>query len=100
MHNDIISLTEFKTNASEWVERLQHQPPIILTQNGKGRVVVQSYDAYRQAQDALTMTQIVARGEADVRAGRTSAHDKVFADLRRDLDARITAGKKSQRHAG
>ncbi|MDN5874657.1 MAG: type II toxin-antitoxin system Phd/YefM family antitoxin [Sinobacteraceae bacterium] len=88
MPSDIISLTEFKAHASEWVERLQHQPPIVLTQNGKGRVVVESYEAYQQAQDALAMMQIVARGEADVRAGRTTPHKQVFAELRRDLAAR------------
>lgn len=100
MPSDIISLTEFKNNASEWVERLQHQPPIVLTQNGKGRVVVQSYAAWQQAQDALAMMQIVARGEADVRNGRTTSHAKVFADLRRDLEARTRAGKKGKHRAG
>ena len=42
---EIISLTEFKNDASGWIERLQHQPSVILTQNGKGRAVVQSYEA-------------------------------------------------------
>lgn len=39
---DIISLTEFKNDASGWIERLQSQPPVIITQNGRGRAVVQS----------------------------------------------------------
>ena len=32
MANDIISLTEFKNDASGWIERLQSQPPVVLTQ--------------------------------------------------------------------
>lgn len=42
---DIISLTEFKADAAGWIERLQHQPAVVLTQNGRGRAVVQSYEA-------------------------------------------------------
>ena len=37
---EIISLTEFKSDASGWIERLQHQEAVVLTQNGRGRAVV------------------------------------------------------------
>ena len=94
---DIISLTEFKSDASGWIERLQSRPPVVITQNGRGRAVVQSYEAYRQMQDSLAMMAIVARGEADVHAGRVTPHEEVFSDLRRDLKARSEKGGKDKK---
>lgn len=90
---DIISLTQFKNDASGWIERLQSQPPIVLTQNGRGRAVVQSYESYQQTRDAMAMLSIVARGATDASAGRVTPHDKVFSDLRRDLLDRSGRGK-------
>ncbi len=84
---DIVSLTEFKSDASGWIERLQNQPPVVITQNGRGRAVVQSYESYRQMCDSLAMLAIVARGDSDIHAGKLTPHEKVFADLRRDLQA-------------
>lgn len=94
---EIISLTEFKSDASNWIERLQNQPPVVLTQNGRGRAVVQSYEAYRQMQDALAMMQIVAQGEADIRAGRVMPQDEVFAEARARLKAKLTTAKGNSR---
>lgn len=96
---DIISLTEFKADAAQWIERLQHRDAVVLTQNGRGRAVVQSYEAWRQTQESLAMVQIVAQGAADVRAGRVASQKKVFADLRRELDA-ASAGAKGRRKRG
>lgn len=96
---DIISLSEFKSDAAKWIERLQHQESVVLTQNGRGRAVVQSYEAYRQTQETLAMLQIVAQGEADIHAGRITPQEKVFAHLRRDLKARseMPAGGRRKR---
>lgn len=89
---EIISLTEFKNDASGWIERLQHQPPVILTQNGKGRAVVQSYAAWQQSQNTLAMLQLIARAEADVTARRVSSTEEVFAVAQKRLKDRLRAG--------
>ena len=96
MPNDIISLTEFKNDASRWVKRLQSRPPVVLTQNGRGVLVVQSYDAYRQQLDELAMMQIIAHGEADVRAGRTIAHAQAMAEAHARIDAIAKAKAKAK----
>lgn len=97
---DIISLTEFKSDAAGWIKRLQHQEAVVLTQNGRGRAVVQSYETYRQMQESLAMLTIVAQGEADIAAGRVTPQDTVFADLRRDLKARFATPAKRRRKRG
>ncbi len=80
MPTDIISLTEFKNDASGWARRLQSQPPVVLTQNGKGVLVVQSLDAYQRTLDGLALAQIGARATQDIQDGRTIPHEQVMAE--------------------
>ena len=93
-NEEIISLTEFKNDASGWIERLQHQPPVILTQNGKGRAVIQSYEAWQQSQNTLAMLQLIARADADVSAGRTFSTEEVFASAQARLNERLESRKR------
>lgn len=86
---EIISLTAFKSDASQWIERLQNQPPVVLTQNGRGRAVIQSYEAYRQMLAELALLRRVRQVEADVAAGRTYSTQEVFADARERLNAKL-----------
>lgn len=89
-HEDIISLTEFKADAAGWVERLQSQPAVILTQNGRGRAVVQSYDEYERARAELALVLRLNRALADDGEGRTATHAQVVARTR----ARLRNGAK------
>lgn len=94
MPTDIISLTEFKNDASGWIERLQNQPPVVLTQNGRGKAVVQSYESYRQQRYAVAVLQRVIRGQADALAGRTVPHEIVgFIATQSPLTARRVAAR-------
>ncbi len=82
---DIISLTQFKSDASGWLERLQTQAPVVLTQNGRGRAVVQSYEGYQHTQFQLALLTRLNRALADHKAGRTKPQEQVFADARARL---------------
>ncbi len=91
MTSDIISLTEFKNDAAGWIRRLQKQPPVVLTQNGHGTAVVQSYEAYRQVQFELALMRRALRAEADHRAGRTVSHEQMMAEVRELLGPNLAA---------
>lgn len=92
---EIISLTEFKNDPSRWIERLQHhQPPIILTQSGKARAVLESYEAWQQSQNALAMLQIIGRSGADVTAGRTYTTEEVFVSAQTRLKERLNRHRR------
>ena len=92
MPTDIISLTEFKNDASGWLERLQHQPPVVLTQNGRGKAVVQSYESWQQQRFAIALLHRVIQGQADAAEGRTLPHDQVIAEAYALIDT-VAAGK-------
>lgn len=86
---DIISLTEFKSDASGWVKRLQKQPPVVLTQNGRGVAVVESYEEHRRREIQLAMLMRVNQAMADDRAGRSIPHAQMMAEVRALLKQRL-----------
>ena len=83
MTDPIISLSDFKSDASQWLKRLQEESDaVVLTQNGRASAVVQSYETYQRQQQALLMLKLLAQGEADIAAGRLIPQEEVFAKLR------------------
>lgn len=78
LETGIESLTSFKRQTAEYLKRLhQTGEPVVLTVNGKARIVVQDAGAYQKLVDAAAKVEreetIVAirEGLADVKAGRT-----------------------------
>jgi len=72
--NDIRSLSDFKRNTVELLDRLRKTGhPLVLTINGKAEVVVQDAAAYQTLLDRLDAIEGIQRGLADVKAGRAAA---------------------------
>ena len=83
MSDPIISLSDFKSDASQWLKRLQDESDaVVLTQNGRASAVVLSYETFQRQQQALLMRKLLAQGEADIAAGRLVPQEEVFAKLR------------------
>ena len=82
--NDIRSLSDFKRNTVDLLDRLRKTGhPLVLTINGKAELVVQDAGAYQALLDRAEAIEGIRRGLADVKAGRTKAARRVFARLRR-----------------
>jgi prevent-host-death family protein len=83
--NDIRSLSDFKRNTSELLDRLRKTGnPLVLTINDKAEVVVQDAKAYQELLDRVETIEGIQRGlAADVKAGRTKPAREVFNRLRR-----------------
>lgn len=93
MSEHILSLTDFKADASQLLKRMQEEDatPLVLTQNGRASAVVQSYDDYQSLQKSLLMMKLLALGEADVHAGKLVSQDEVLAKARARLASRLKA---------
>jgi prevent-host-death family protein len=82
--NDIRSLSEFKRNTVDLLDRLRKTGhPLILTINGKAELVVQDAAAYQALLDRVEAIEGIQQGLADVKAGRTKPARRVFDRLRR-----------------
>ncbi len=86
LSKDIRSLSEFKRNTSELLERMEESgEPMVLTVNGKAKLVVQDAASYQRLLDTHEYDQTVRgirRGMEDVAEGRTRAASQAFAELR------------------
>jgi prevent-host-death family protein len=83
---DIRSLTEFKRNTSEVLEKLRETGrPAVLTVNGRAQVVVQDAEAYQkllEVVDQAEAIQGIRRGLEEVRRGQTRPAKAALAKIR------------------
>lgn len=81
-------ISALKNRAADLLEQINKtQRPIIITQNGVPRGVLQDPQSCEQMRRAVGMLKLLAQGEEDVRAGRTVPGNRVFAQVRGQLDA-------------
>jgi prevent-host-death family protein len=68
----IKSISYFKANAAEIIQELgEVGEPMIITQNGEAKAVVQNVVAYERDQETLALLKILALGEQQVKEGKT-----------------------------
>ena len=61
--------------------------PLIITQNGEAKVVMQDIASYEQAQETLALLKILALGNRQIEEGKIRPAADVAADLRGRLDS-------------
>ncbi|WP_422000646.1 type II toxin-antitoxin system Phd/YefM family antitoxin [Reyranella sp.] len=84
-------ISYFKANAAEIIEELgEVGEPMIITQNGEAKAVVQDIISYEKTQETLALLKILALANRDIEDGRYRPAKDVFADLRQRLNARKT----------
>lgn len=86
---DIRPVTYLKSKAADLLAQINatHRP-VVITQNGEARAVLQDPESYEQMRRAIGLLKLVAQGEDDVRAGRTVSQAEVFTGLRKTVAAR------------
>ena len=86
---DIRPVTYLKSKAADLLAQINKtHRPVVITQNGEARAVLQDPETYEQMRRAIGLLKLVAQGESDVQEGRTVAADKVLASLRDTLAMR------------
>ncbi len=92
MHNDIISLTDFKNDASGWVGRLQSQPPVVLdAERPRPGSRVELRRIQGDAAEVALLTRM-ANTDDDHKAGRAKSQQQVLSGACARLAKRL-AGK-------
>jgi prevent-host-death family protein len=81
--NSIKPISYFKANAAEVLEKIaQTGEPLIITQNGEAKAVVQDIASYERTQETLALLKLLAMGRKDAETGRTKPMREVIARLR------------------
>ena len=76
-------ISYLKAHAAEIVRTLgDQQEPLIITQNGEAKVVVQDIDSYEQMQQTVALLKILALGSRQIEAGQVQPATDIIARLR------------------
>lgn len=83
-------ISYLKANAAEVLQELTDQrQPMVITQNGEAKAVIQDVASYEQTQETLALLKILALGNQQINQGRV----KPLADVARRLRVRsVTEG--------
>lgn len=84
LSTQIKPISYLKDNAAEIIREMGRDgEPLIITQNGEAKAIVQSLKEYERTQETLALLKILAMGDKEFDEGKGIPASKVFADLRR-----------------
>ena len=82
-------ISYLKANAAEVLQELAKQrQPMVITQNGEARAVLQDVASYEQTQETLALLKILALGNQQLAQGRV----KPLVDIVKRIRAKVATG--------
>lgn len=79
-------ISDLELHAPELIQGLESsRQPVILTDQGRARAVLQDIESYEETQETLALLKILALTNRSVEAGRSRPAKEAFADLRARL---------------
>ena len=83
LSSQIKPISYLKAHAAEIVRTLgDRQEPLIITQNGEAKAVIQDIDSYERMQETVALLKILALGSRQIEAGQVRPAADVIARLR------------------
>jgi len=81
--NRVKPLSYLKANAAEVLQELEDgAPPLIVTQRGEAKAVLQDIESYEATQESLALLKILALSSAKVEQGKVAPASEVFRRVR------------------
>jgi len=86
LSESIKPISYVKSNAAEVVNRVcETGEPVIVTQNGRARVIIQDLQTYEKTQETLAILELARQGDEAIATGRTQPLEEAFASLRKEI---------------
>jgi prevent-host-death family protein len=83
LSSQIKPISYLKAHAAEIVRNLGEQrEPLVITQNGEAKVVMQDIETYEQTQETLAFLKILAIGTRQIEEGKVQPSENVIKRLR------------------
>ena len=86
-------ISYLKANAAEIMRQLNEQrEPMIITQNGEAKMVIQDVASYEETQETMALLKILAIGNREIEAGEVIPAADVIRRLRKKNAQREAKG--------
>ena len=83
LSTQIKPISYLKAHAAEIVRTLSAQgEPLVITQNGEAKVVLQDIESYEQTQETMALLKILALGTRQIGEGKVQSAGDVVQRLR------------------
>jgi prevent-host-death family protein len=83
LSSQIRPISYLKAHAAEIVRTLaEQQEPMVITQNGEAKVVIQDIESYERTQQTMALLKILALGMRQVEEGNVLPAENVIKRLR------------------
>jgi prevent-host-death family protein len=80
--SDIKPVSYLKSHAADILKQINEtHRPMVITQNGEPKAVVQDPVSYDNMRNAIGLLKLISQGEEDIRQGRSREQDEVFKDM-------------------
>jgi prevent-host-death family protein len=83
LSTQIKPISYLKAHAAEIVRNMSEQrEPLIITQNGEAKVVLQDIESFEQSQETMALLKNLALGNRQIEAGKLEPATSVIQRLR------------------
>jgi prevent-host-death family protein len=87
---DIKPVTYLKAKAADLLKQINEtHRPVIITQNGEPRAVLQDPKSYENMRNAIGLLKLISQGEGDIRNGRVKSQEGVFKGIEISLKEKL-----------
>ena len=87
MREDIRPVTYLKSRAADLLDQVNKtRRPVVVTQNGEARAVIQDPESYERTKTAIGFLKLLVQGEENIRSGKMYDQDGMFDRIARKLN--------------
>ena len=87
---DIKPVTYLKSKAAELLKQInENHRPVIITQNGEPRAVLQDPKSYENMRNAIGILKLISQSEEEIRSGKTKSQEVVFKNIEHILKEKL-----------
>ncbi len=80
--NDIKPVTYLKNRVADVLKQINEtRRPMIITQNGEARAVIQDPKSYEDMKNAISLLKLLSFAEEDIKNGNLLDEEDVFASI-------------------
>ncbi|MDH3348188.1 MAG: type II toxin-antitoxin system Phd/YefM family antitoxin [Desulfobulbaceae bacterium] len=85
--SDIKPVSFLKSHAADILKQINEtHRPIVITQNGEPKAVLQDPESYDNMRKAIGLLKLISLGEEDLKQGNIKTQDRVFKDIENMLE--------------
>ena len=87
---DIKPVTYLKARAADLLRQINEtHRPVVITQNGEPRAVLQDPKSYENMRNAMGLLKLISLGEEDIKDGKSRSQKEVFATIENILKEKM-----------